>query len=399
MKPHCKTLTISLTEIKINLKFFLIFIFISVILFSAVISIFGLALQIPAELTGMIAGSRYSRIKVTNLNMDDLEYMESFPSTISYYVEDLNQTQLNVSGIDPTSEENEPIQIQGNIQNWIPNNKNATLKYLNENILNGSPWTEQDNDISESGAVPIWLNEHVADLLSVKVGDIVKLYNKNGNPVVNSVVKGIYSMKLSILYSYFINVPTYEKLRTADDMTTVNAKKPYQVILSPYKIYNLSNIISELRKQYFCVSAEDDVINSLMYIIYTLYILTLFLICVSGGIFNTIIHLYFSKRRKYFGIYKAIGLNNNVLVLITFYVSQIIMTISFIFATLISPFINKYVINIINSLFDEVKINPVTSISSKLIIYAGITLLVFLICLINKKQYKSLDVLSILKQE
>ena len=113
----------------------------------------------------------------------------------------------------------------------------------------------------------------------------------------------------------------------------------------------------------------------------------------------TISRSYFHRRTASFAVCKALGMQNRSMLLTVCMLMQALLSVAFLAAMLLAPYLNRYVGNLLNELFPDVKIservwNPFTLLI--LLITSG---LLWLTCICSQKTYAAPELVELIRQE
>ena len=116
------------------------------------------------------------------------------------------------------------------------------------------------------------------------------------------------------------------------------------------------------------------------------------------SIIYSIAKSYYIKRKQFFAMAKALGMSNRDIFFVVCFVLHALITLAFAAALLISPMLNSYIIDFLNSLFSDVSVSSNIFNVYTLSVYVVVSVLLWLTCIISQRFYKSADISDFLKQ-
>lgn len=386
MKNRCKILNIAFCELKTQWRGFAIFFIISCLLISSMISIFSLAKQMPDEIQEYISLSFFDTIEVNDIEPQDLEFIESLPVNINSYSNSGLESEAIGIPEDTTKEsEGFTVYFDGSAQKWLADGKSPKVDMLNDIMVSGKKWEEADNNRKV-----IWLSTETADMLGKKCGDTVTLNIENAVKTVECTVEGIYKWDPGNS-NYYLPLPLYIECM-GDNL------EPFRAIITPKSIKDYRIVINKLNSMYLQLRSQIDFIDSLMFLIYALYMLCGFLCLLEVSIMVSISKLYFHKRNNYYAILKALGMKNTDIFKIVFLVMEFLLAASFIISMFIAPILSRHVINLVSELFADVKLSTNVWTRTSAFLFIGASVLLWSACLINKSYYRSTSIIKIMQK-
>lgn len=388
MKKYCKCHVIALYELKSQWRGFTLFFLISLILISSLISIFSLTVHIPDEMTDYIRSTGKGAIYIEP-NINDMEEIEALDIEVSKYV----FPHLGPSAIiipkeldyNVWLEDDTVFSFGGYVLRWLPNENYTHIKWLNDGIVSGRGLEEQDNY-----RPVIWISDETAKVLNVSCGDTIdfKATSVSATSVPCEIV-GIYTQKAT-LPGFYVSMSLYS--------SSLDSLKQIPMFVTPNQLNNYKNIVADLEKYCTDVKYSEEFINSVMIMIYALYSICVLICVLETSMILSMSKSYFHKRNHFFAINKALGMKNSSILYTICMVMQGLIILAFICAMFISPIIMKYIIDLLEELFSGVKIptNIWTPLSFSLLVI--ISILLWIICIICQKSYRSLHIISLIKR-
>lgn len=391
MKQNNRCLRLSFYELQTQWRCFLVFFLISVILLAAMISVFSLTKQIPAEMTDYINSTGEGSISVTLTDFQQLEEVEKLPVNFrQYQIAYMWEDSIGISTQwEPTDMvEGQPVMLSsaGSVVYWVEEDCSDLLTTINAQLLSGRGVTAADNRQNA-----IWLSRQAADVLGVQCGDTITftVSSAGAKPVTCEIV-GIYHQNI-YLYTYYVSLPLYRASLDSVDIMTVT--------LVPQNLKDYQNILAQLQEMHLAYDFSDEFMNSVMMLIYALYAVCLFLCLLETAMMFSISRSYFHKRRRFFSMCKAIGMRQRDIFGIVYTVMFCFLVIAFVIAMCIAPFLNQYMKDLLEELFGEMLIsinvwNPFSAV------IFGITALLLLIsCIISNAAYAVPDIVTLIRRE
>ena len=395
MNTKCNRLTMALYELKSQKISFICFFLISVVLLSAIISCFTLTVQIPSEMSDYIFNTGYGSLNLSNVKSTDLNQLEKMPIRVLYYdFPVIESVSLGIPYdeeftciIEEDSVEYELItQNSGSVLRWLSESRADTVNRLNENLTDGAEVTEAVN--TEDG---IWLSDNAAEYLRVGLNDTVSFKASTDEAVeVERTVKGIYTQDI-YLSAFYVSQPLYN-LSARSDSYSVSAT------VAPINMKDYYNIVSRSQAAGWSPSYDDKFIDGIMLLISVLYTFCVLMCIIEMSVIYSIAKSYYIKRKQYFAIGKAMGMSNRDILFVVCFVLHMLVSLAFVAALIAAPILNTYIVDLLNSLFSDVKITTDVFNIYTLVIYIVVSVLLWITCLISQRFYTTADIVDFLKQ-
>ena len=203
-------------------------------------------------------------------------------------------------------------------------------------------------------------------------------------------IAGIYQQNI-YLYSYYVSLPLYlQSLDTVESM---------QVTLAPLNLKDYQNVLAELRANRIFPDEAQEFMDSVMLLVYALYVVCVFLCILEVGMVFTISRSYFHRRTAFFAVCKALGMQNRSMLLTVCMLMQALLSVAFLAAMLLAPYLNRYVGNLLNELFTDVKISERVWNPFSLLILLITSGLLWLTCIFSQKTYAAPELVELIRQE
>lgn len=398
MKKHCRCLNIALYELKTGWRGFGVFFLICCLLLSTMISIFSLALQLPDELQEYITGTSLHMIHVGDIDKVDLSQIDNLPlKVVKYYYNGLPPCSIGIDdGYLPPKVDGFIVDLSGAAIRGVNGDRSWQVTKINQQLLNGRPFEERDSN--KSG---IWLSDLSAEYLGVESGDSISfcvdspaVSSLDEEPIkyetVSCTVMGIYSMDAS-MNGYYVTFPLIKQ--------SEGTISPFSGDFAPLSITDYKKVISELRGMHLKVSANTEIIDSMLLLVYALYGTCVFLCFLAVSMLLSISKMYYHRRMSFFAICKAIGLQNRHILIIICSTMQGLLTVAFAVSMFIAPLLNRYVIDCIEEVFKEVSITANVWTLISLLLYFITSSLLWIACSLNQAAFRSADIINLMRQK
>lgn len=392
MKRCCKVGILAWYELRTQWKGFVFFGVISAILLSAVISIFTLARRVPGEITEYMQATGEGNIVIQRLPLDQLSVVDAMPvKVMDYHISFLEATAIGLpSNWSPQKvlENGDACSLprQGGVIRWLPEEHSFHAVHLEQQLIAGrAPARQDDADAA------IWLSEDAAAQLGAVCGDTVSFCaDSTAAQSISCQIAGIYQQNI-YLYSYYVSLPLYlQSLDTVESM---------QVILAPLNLKDYQNVLAELRANRIFPDEAQEFMDSVMLLVYALYVVCVFLCILEVGMVFTISRSYFHRRTAFFAVCKALGMQNRSMLLTVCMLMQALLSVAFLAAMLLAPYLNRYVGNLLNELFTDVKISESVWNPFSLLILLITSGLLWLTCICSQKTYAAPELVELIRQE
>lgn len=252
-------------------------------------------------------------------------------------------------------------------------------------IAGRAPARQDDADAA------IWLSEDAAAQLGAVCGDTVSFCaDSTAAQSISCQIAGIYQQNI-YLYTYYVSLPLYlQSLDTVESM---------QVTLAPLNLKDYQNVLAELRANRIFPDEAQEFMDSVMLLVYALYVVCVFLCILEVGMVFTISRSYFHRRTAFFAVCKALGMQNQSMLLTVCMLMQALLSVAFLAAMLLAPYLNRYVGNLLNELFTDVKISESVWNLFSLLILLITSGLLWLTCICSQKTYAAPELVELIRQE
>ena len=172
-----------------------------------------------------------------------------------------------------------------------------------------------------------------------------------------------------------------------------------QVTLAPLNLKDYQNVLAELRANRIFPDEAQEFMDSVMLLVYALYVVCVFLCILEVGMVFTISRSYFHRRTAFFAVCKALGMQNQSMLLTVCMLMQALLSVAFLVAMLLAPYLNRYVGNLLNELFTDVKISESVWNPFSLLILLITSGLLWLTCICSQKTYAAPELVELIRQE
>lgn len=395
MNTKCNRLIVALYELKSQKMSFICFFLISVVLLSAIISCFTLTVQIPAEISDYIFNTGYGSLQLSSISSGELDRLEQMPIKLRYY--EFPLTYSTAIGIPYDVEftcivEDNGVEYElfantgGDVVRWVSESRYNIINRINENLTSGAPLSESIN--SEEC---IWLSDNAAEYLGVGLNDTVSfMASLDEAAEVNCTVKGIYTQDI-YLSAFYVSQPLF-------DLSANKDKYILSAIVAPINMKDYYSLANQMREAGWKPSYDEEFIDGVMMLVTVLYTFCVLLCFIEMSIIYSIAKSYYIKRKQFFAMTKALGMSNRDIFFVVCFVLHALITLAFAVALLISPLLNSYIVDFLNSLFSGVSVTSNIFNIYTLSVYVVVSVLLWLTCIISQRFYKSADISDFLKQ-
>lgn len=373
MKFRTKWEVIVLNELKTQYKLFIVFFLIMFILLTSSVSINTLGFSLKNKFDEYIDELGLNFI---GAHIDATSKEETIYSTDSKIVNEYAYIYGNVLGFTDEEEmeyNDKDMSTQGWAVKYIPNQENDIIKWVNEGNLEGEMIDEDSNN-----QCLMWMSDYFADVLNLKCGDNYQL--KNEDAAVNVTVAGIYAYD-DFGWAFVVSEDVYNSIYTTDG--------EWNVELYPNHIIKYFNVISNLKENFIMYDAMEDSMKSIALIIYGVEIIDIIVLLLNISFCVALIKMYYICRKEFFMILKTQGLTNKGIMKMIISIMSILYGVSFAFALVGAPLINKYIVSYINLLFDGFNMKVTYFCSNSIVLFLVGWGLVIASCVIQGKVFIS----------
>lgn len=382
MKLFFNLLLIAYNEFIVNLKIFVINILICSLLFGVMLSMTGLALNIPKEIESEILNSEVGTIQLSNLNYNDVNYIVTLPIQVYAIGYDMDWTMFS----EKLNREQKKVNEDWNVDNslnfaYYVDGVACVANEINQQMLLGELWTENDNQVKDVNA--LWLDKQFAEIMHLQVGDVVTLANINCS--LNFCVKGIYEDLDDSLAASYVSFELYGDLLCEEGR---NAIVYARAASSPFEFLK---VIQELKNKYYIVEAYDENIYAMFLLVLFVSVCTALLFAITLNVVIDFSNIYFASRQKFWAVNKALGLEDNGRKIVCCILCLTVITISYGVGMVISVALSNYFTQYINTLFEFEHLKLGMTMEEIVIVFLGVVLLGNIISW-NKKITISIDI-------
>lgn len=329
----------------------------SSILAGVAILVMSLAMKLPDNIYREVKNSELGSINISNIRLFDIDYLISQDYIIDAYGYDMLMEDYIISLTD--SQKNR-IAIDGldsgmQFEYYRQGHNSETLKAINEQIVKGSIWKEEDNTVTE--LCPIWMENSLAYKLDLDVGDTLIMQTNDNRLKLK--VRGIYVDVKDDLQSSYIPVWAYQQIGKDNELSIwAHCESSVSEFLK---------IIGNLKSEYFIVDSFEDTIYAMEFIVYILYICVVILFFLALQVIVSLNRVYYNRRSKFWNICYDIGLTNKDIGSINMILSESILFFTFFIGTILAIRLNDYFLVYMQDLFHFSTLE--CSISKKAILF------------------------------
>ncbi len=386
---RCNTLAVAAYELRKFWRMFVVFLLVSMLLCSVTMSVLQLAMQLPDRISDMYQSKLSTTIDVSGIYADELDQIiqQDMKLTAIQNEAELGSIILGEDVMQYSEEAEQPI--YGGLVWAAKGDLTVSAELMNQVITAGSGF----HPSNAADPAKIWLSERTALILNVRAGDSVSLCCTDGTLAFDALLCGIYSSE-SYLSDYYIAPALYQELLPADVAAT------YSISGIPHRYEDYLRIIHTMQKARFAVSCmEFETLKSYTAFLYMLYgFCVVLLVCIISVCMH-MLKLYFERRRSFFGIQRALGMQSSSVFGVALWVSEGVMLLAFLGSMLLTPWILEYVIHYINALFEGIALRRQLYGRSALLCLCLCLLLPLFSCLIEYRAIKRMNTVSILRRE
>lgn len=336
---------------RINRKMFVFYWVIIFLLLTVLIAVLEMNRKIPDMIAQPVSAMQADRMI---LFVEDSAKMNDLLGDCSYDICDCTMqksfTGENLSVLQ--DHDNKHVFLGGILLNHSYSDS-CQLSDLKNALIDGAMCSSQRNGL--------WISEELQEESGLCCGDTVEFCLEDGTVVCDLTVFGVFFAELANNSSYYVTEDVYH---------TYSCFKPYDklmIVIVPDPFRNIFQIISLLRKQNVDFIYSEQTVNALSMVYVLFAALVLVLLITFFSILNHLLQFYYDKRRRFFAVNAAIGMDRRstakIMVLTAECLVLSALIAAFISALLIFNEFNYY----IGDLFDLAAENSFFSLSTILI--------------------------------
>lgn len=343
MKKLMNQMHLAYYEFILNIRLFFVNIVICGLLFGVLLSVIGLAVNIPKEIQHEILNEEIGEIQISNIDYEDLDYIIQLPLEIFAIGYDMDWSMFE----NALDQEQKSVNCDNEVDNslnfaYYDDGKSAIVTEVNANLVEGEKWTEEDDNIQRS--YPIWLDEMFAKKMHLHVNDSVILSNDDCE--VECYIKGIYCDETDSLAASYVSVRLYGKLLCEEDNSLIVYARADS---TPFRFLTT---IHSLKKSYFIVDSYEENMYAMFLLIVVIGICALILLLVTINVMVDFNNIYYSLRQKFWAINKALGMEDSDRKIICCILFCFVLVISYLIGMILSRNLSAYFNRYINKLFE-----------------------------------------------
>ena len=366
MKKIFNLMIIAVYEFKLNLKIFSVNVFICSLLFGVMLSIAGLAFNMPEKIEEEMLNSEMGQIQISNIDYSDLDYVRELPLKIYAIGYDSDWSMFQGC----LNDEQKSVNLQSDIDNslnlaYYTDSGTGVPFEINKNLVSGEKWGETDNEVKDVS--PLWLEDWFAQEMNLDIGDSITLSNAECS--IDFWVKGIYKDTAGELASSYVSLNMYGKLLCEEERNIILFA---QCNSSPIKFLE---IVHELKDNYYIVESYEENVYAMFLLIVFVWVCTLLILALMINVVVDFNHIYFAARQQFWAINKALGLQDTGRKFICCVISGMIVVLSYAIGVIISTYLSNYFTEYIKTLFDFNSLNLKMSMSNLVVTFIGSLLL------------------------
>lgn len=280
---------------RINQKMFLFYWTILFLLLTVTITVLELKRKIPDMIAQPVSAMQADRII---LSVADAEKLKEVLRDYSYHICDCTpQSVFTEENLSVFQESSEKMSFEGAILLNHSHPDSYQLSDLNKNMVDGAMCSNQSNGL--------WISEAVQEQSGLCCGDTVAFCLPDGTATCNLSVFGVFSDGFENSHSYYVSEDVYTAYRSSKQNETL------MITLIPNPFRAIFQMISMLRKQNINFIYSEQTVNalSMVYILFAAIVIVLLI-----TLFSILIHLlqfYYNKRRRFFAVNAAIGMDSS----------------------------------------------------------------------------------------
>lgn len=336
MKFRTKWEVIVLNELKTQYRLFIVFFLIMFILLSSSVTINTLSYTLKNKFDDYIDEFGINYIVANNISEEKQNVIYDTQSKVRNQYSDLGGNIIGYSDEDEMKYNDMEMSTQGYAVKYIDNQENEMIGWINQGMIEG-----ELIDIESNRRCCIWMSDFFANELQLKCGDKYQLNVENNS--VEVLVEGIYSYA-EFGWAFVISSAAYEIIDTSGN--------GWKIELQPTEIINYFKVIKTIRDNYIFYDGMEDSMKSIALVIYGVEAIDIIVILLNISFCFALIKMYYICRKEFFMILKTQGLSNKGVLKIIISIMSIIYMVSFNMALLASPFLNDYIVDYINFLFE-----------------------------------------------
>lgn len=366
-----KWFTIALNEIKTQWKVFVVFFFIMQILLTALISINNFALNLPESINDYIKKYGVNYISAGSMTTDKLEVVSELGDKVSYAFAVMTENIIGADLDKAYMKGDEYIVPTGYAEIYLKSGKNSVINALNESLIEGDKFHEEDND-----AYKIWVSDFFMEELNLKCNDEIEVTCYDGSKIKCEIV-GVYNFD-DIWEAYITTMAVYKSVQGAE-----NFSAQALIIVDDFAQY--FKVINILEENFIHYTSEKDEMKSLVMILYTLIAVDFMVLMISVSFICTILKIYHMYRQEFYVILRTQGLAKKDVVGVIVILMEFIYLAAFFVAECFSPLLNSYLKDSIQEIFENLTVELDSfCINDLVILFVGM-LLVFVTCVLQQR--------------
>ena len=400
MKRFRGCLQIAGDELRTQWHFYVVFLLSASVFFASLISILLVTRRIPNVLDDEFADSYINVIEMNKLPAGFLPTLEEMPLKVIAFP----TIRSDLIGIDSSDSENQyyveeyqdsesgevltrSFGMSGSTGDVVQDKTHASITRMNEVLLAGDPWTEEDNSTYK-----IWLSDKAAEMIGCYAGDVMELPGRM-NSKISTRVAGVYRRDDREMAFFYVTIPVYESV-------VPKMMKENRVLLQPDSILQLNKIINEIKSHYyFAKSYNKSVIDGYMTVLFLLYVLCGFIGLMVVGILFATARAYFARRTRFFSLLKALGFRTRGIMTVVCMVTQGVLAIAFLISQFISPHLLAYVSVCLSDLHFEMDISTNVWNGTALFGFIAVSVLAWAACFLGKRTFKTAEITELMRSE
>ena len=357
-------------ELKTQWRIFLIFFVVVFFLILPSMSALILVGELPGKIEKMSEDTGLSELWVFAETAEDLEWLKT--QKVSFY-QSQKTDDYTFFIVDNEGEGEYEYQSDAELLIYPFDGKNLIAELMADHLAQGNAPSVTASAEDED---KIWLRKEDAERLGYALGDSVRLSTRKGECVRK--VAGIYYDDFSFTGAYisgdgFLNY--YETESVACRIKTEDIRSCVRMIRS-------------LRSQYIRYEGETNLLQSVLAVEYTAYLIMGLLLVLLAGLTYDLMYFYFQKRKYYYAVLKTQGLSNRWFFGINYGLFFLLYTFSFLSSLLFAPAYLKKIEERFDLFLPELGLQLSIRRKETILFYCILLVLVCVICIPVTANYK-----------
>ena len=370
-------LRISFGEIGIHLPMMGFFAFIYVLIFTALISSFGLAEKIPKTMNDYAIDYDLNVIMLNHrIFYGKEEQVEKLPISVYEWYSYIWGEQL---GLD---EERHCFAVYCDKKC-----KNSLLMSIQENLTSGEGITPDCNKEK-----CVWISEEYAAELSLTEKDLNTdfLLKLEDGTEVRAIIKGFYR-KARDNDDLFISSACLAELPRED-------AKWEAVYVGVDDIRQYNHAVRRLEYWGYRPNIDEPEVNTILLIDYAVYIAFFFMLFLVGYISIALTKMYVNRRTQFLALLQTQGLGAMRIRVMIGSIASAVATVSFAAAVFLAPLLNNHFIDTIHDLIGDMELEIDVFNLKILLVYLATQAVIWGTCMLSRASVRKISIVNVLRR-